>query len=166
MDSKANPGDPSKLNDKQRQFVREYLIDLNATQAAIRCGYSAKTAKVQGSRLLTNVAVQAAIQIAKAERAARKVIDQDYVLDVIQSTIDRCRQAEPVLDKTGQPTGEYKFDASAVLKGAELLGRHLGTWNDKIKLQGDANDPIAVVLSGIQGAAFKPVKAPIDEDEE
>jgi phage terminase small subunit len=49
------------LNDKQRRFVAEYLVDLNATQAAIRAGYSAKTAKQQGSRLLTNVDVQAAM---------------------------------------------------------------------------------------------------------
>lgn len=155
MDSKAKSGDPSKLTEKQRQFVREYLIDLNATQAAIRTGYSAKTAKVQGSRLLTNVAVQAAIQIAKSERAARKVIDQDYVLDVIQNTIDRCRQAEPVLDKNGQPTGEYKFDASAVLKGAELLGRHLGTWNDKLKLQGDADNPLVGFFAELQGTGLR-----------
>ena len=45
------------LNDKQRRFVAEYLIDLNATQAAIRAGYSKKTAGSQGQRLLTNVEI-------------------------------------------------------------------------------------------------------------
>ncbi len=49
-----------KLTEKQKQFVREYLIDLNATQAAIRAGYSAKTADQQGSRMLANVKVQQA----------------------------------------------------------------------------------------------------------
>lgn len=46
-----------KLNDKQKRFAREYVIDLNATRAAIRAGYSEKTAKSQGQRLLTNVDV-------------------------------------------------------------------------------------------------------------
>lgn len=166
MDSKATKtGDPSKLNEKQRQFVREYLIDLNATQAAIRCGYSERTARQQGSRLLSNADIQAAVEQAKSARAEKTGISQEYVLDVIHQTVQRCLQAEPVRDKEGNPTGEYKFDASAVLKGAELLGRHLGTWNDKLKVQGDADNPLTLVLKGIQGAAFKPVKTPIDEDE-
>jgi phage terminase small subunit len=155
MDSKAKSGDPSKLTEKQRQFVREFLVDLNATQAAIRCGYSPKAAKQQGSRLLTYANVIAAIEIAKTERAKRKNIDQDYVLDVIQKTIERCSQAEPVLDREGNPTGEYKFDSSAVLKGAELLGRHLGTWNDKLKLQGDADNPLVGFFSDLQGTGLR-----------
>lgn len=68
------------LNDKQRRFAQEYLIDLNATQAAIRAGYSAKTAKAQGARLLTHVDVQAAIQQAQDERAKRTEITADRVL--------------------------------------------------------------------------------------
>ena len=51
----------AKLTEKQQRFVEEYLIDLNATQAAIRAGYSAKTADQQGSRMLANVKVQQAI---------------------------------------------------------------------------------------------------------
>lgn len=68
------------LNDKQRRFVEEYLIDLNATQAAIRAGYSAKTAKEQGYRLLTNVHVAAAITKAQEKRSTRTGITQDRVL--------------------------------------------------------------------------------------
>lgn len=68
------------LNPKQEAFVREYLVDLNATQAAIRAGYSEHTAKAQGSRLLTNAAVGAAIAKAQARRANRLEITQDMVL--------------------------------------------------------------------------------------
>lgn len=68
------------LNEKQRRFVAEYLIDLNSTQAAIRAGYSAKTAKQQGSRLLTNADVQAAVVKAQTKRAERTEITQDRVL--------------------------------------------------------------------------------------
>ena len=68
------------LTAKQQRFVEEYLVDLNATQAAIRAGYSADTAKQQGSRLLTNVDVQEAIAAAMAERARRTEIKADDVL--------------------------------------------------------------------------------------
>lgn len=68
------------LTPKQARFVDEYLIDLNATQAAIRAGFSEKTAYSQGQRLLKNVEVQAAIAARQAERANRTEITQDRVL--------------------------------------------------------------------------------------
>lgn len=69
-----------KLTPKQQCFVDEYLIDLNATQAAIRAGYSPKTAAVQASRLLANAKVSAAVACAMAERSKRTGITQDRVL--------------------------------------------------------------------------------------
>ena len=69
-----------KLNDKQRRFVQEYLIDLNATQAAIRAGYSPKTAGQQGFDLLKNPEVQAALDQAKIERSEETKIDAAWVL--------------------------------------------------------------------------------------
>jgi phage terminase small subunit len=71
----------AKLSAKQQRFVDEYLIDLNATQAAIRAGYSVRTSSSQGERLLRNVEVQKEIQSAKAKRSARIEITQDMVLD-------------------------------------------------------------------------------------
>lgn len=68
------------LTPKQRRFVDEYLIDLNATQAAVRAKYSARTANEQGARLLANVSVQAAIQQRMKAREARTEITQDKVL--------------------------------------------------------------------------------------
>jgi len=68
------------LTPKQEMFCREYLIDLNATQAAIRAGYSAKTANEQGARLLANVSVQIGISELKARRNERINVDADYVL--------------------------------------------------------------------------------------
>lgn len=68
------------LNLKQRRFVDEYLIDLNATQAAIRAGYSGKTAQEQASRLLSNVMVQDELSKRIAEREKRTEITQDAVL--------------------------------------------------------------------------------------
>lgn len=69
------------MTPKQQRFVEEYLIDLNATQAAIRAGYSAKSAEVQGSRLLSNAKVQAAVTESQAKRAEQTGIDASYVLN-------------------------------------------------------------------------------------
>jgi len=123
--------DKPKLTPKQEMFCKEYIIDLNATQAAIRAGYSEKTANEQGARLLANVSISEKIRELINQRSARVEITADYVLQTIKDTIERCAQAEPVFDKQGNQTGEYKFDSAAVLKGAELLGKHLKIFTDK-----------------------------------
>ena len=127
-----------ELTNKQQMFVSEYLIDLNATQAAIRAGYSKKTAGQIGERLLKKVEIQQSMMERMKSREKRTEITQDYVLETIMDTVERCRQAEPVMERGAdgemQPSGEYKFDATNVLKGSELLGRHLGMWNDKLKI--------------------------------
>lgn len=71
---------PKKLTPKQQMFVKEYIVDLNATQAAIRSGYSDATSYSQGQRLLKNVEIQAAIQKAMDNRATRLDITADKVL--------------------------------------------------------------------------------------
>lgn len=136
-----------KLTIKQETFVAEYLVDLNATQAAIRAGYSAKTANEQGSRLLANVSVQKLIQERMNQRSERLEITSDYVLNTIVDTIERCRQAKPVFDKKGDPVlvfneqeqavvPMYAFDPGSVLKGSELLGRHLKLFTEKMEHTG------------------------------
>ena len=106
------------LKPKQQRFADEYLVDLNATQAAIRAGYSKKTARSQGERLLTNVDVAAAIQAAQQKRSERVQITQDSVLE----GIIRCTSAS-----------EKAEDYKTALKGYELQGKHLGLFTDKIK---------------------------------
>ncbi len=130
------------LTDKQQRFVAEYLIDLNATQAAIRAGYSEKTAGSVGAENLKKPEIAAAIQVAMNQRTERTQVDADYVLRTIVDTIERCKQAEPVRDRDGEATGEYKFDASAVLKGAELLGKHLRMFTDKTEISGPNGAPV------------------------
>jgi phage terminase small subunit len=70
-----------KLTAKQSQFCQEYLIDLNATQAAIRAGYSAKTANEQAARLLTNVSVQAKVEELRQSQQQRTQVNADLVVD-------------------------------------------------------------------------------------
>lgn len=133
-DTALVPATQRELTPKQAMFVREYLVDLNATQAAIRAGYSAKTADVQASRLLGNVQVAAAVQAGMDKRAEAVDVNATYVLKGIVRVIERCEQAEPVLDKEGNETGEYTFQAGAALKGYELLGKHLKLFTDKIEI--------------------------------
>lgn len=130
----------AELTQKQQRFVEEYLVDLNATQAAIRAGYSAKTAASIGEENLRKPDIPRAIEEAKKTRSERTAIDQDYVLRAIVDTIERCAQARPVLDRNGDPVmvempdgkraPAYVFDAQAVLRGADLLAKHIGLYRE------------------------------------
>lgn len=71
---------PKTLTPKQQRFVAEYLIDLNATQAAIRTGYSRKTAEVQGSRLLSNAKIRAAVDERRAVLTQKLHVTQETVV--------------------------------------------------------------------------------------
>ena len=137
------------LTARQERFVAEYLIDLNATQAAIRAGYAEKSAAAEGSRLLVNTKVAAAVAAAQAKRSERTEITQDYVLAVITDTIERCQKAKAVMDHDGKETGEWTFNANAVLKGAELLGRHLAMFTDKKTVTHHDGDRLDAILQQV-----------------
>ena len=78
------------LTDKQARFVDEYLVDLNATQAAIRAGYSAKTANEQGARLLANVSVQNAIRERQEVLKMKTEITQEWVVERYRRIVEGC----------------------------------------------------------------------------
>lgn len=86
------------MTPKQEAFVREYLIDLNATQAAIRAGYSEATAYSQGQRMLKNVEVAAALTEAKEQRAEKCEIDALWVLREAKDLYQAARTAEKLSD--------------------------------------------------------------------
>jgi len=79
------------MTPKQERFVVEYMLDLNATQAAARAGYSAKTAHVQGPRLLGNVGVAAAIQTAQAEFRERMEVSKESVTTQLNDAYDMAK---------------------------------------------------------------------------
>ncbi|ACR15021.1 TerS [Burkholderia phage BcepIL02] len=254
------PSDDRALTDRQQRFVDEYLIDLNATKAAERAGYSAKTAQEQSSRLLSKPHVQAAIAEAKARRAARVEIDQDRIVRELwnvltadanglieyrrtccrycygegfrfQRTAGEMERAKvehrafvlkakqdgiklTVEEQTFDHQGGIGFDprkepveecpecfgegegdvfvkdtrnlspelrslyagVKRTKEGIEvkmhdkqgfvqLLMRHAGMLNDKLKLQGDPENPLKLLLQQVQGSALKPTAQPGDDDE-
>jgi phage terminase small subunit len=126
------------LTPKQARFAQEYLIDLNGTQAAIRAGYSARTAAEQASRLLGKVNIQQAIQKAQEKRSERTKITQDWVIGNLRAIVERCLGAVPVMTKINGEwveSGEWKFDSSGANRALELIGKHLGAFVDKAVIE-------------------------------
>ena len=114
------------LNEKQKQFCEEYIIDLNGTQAAIRAGYSEKTATRIASELLSKLDIQEYICVLKNKRSARVKYSQDELMRDILEVKNRCMQANPVLDKEGNETGIWKFDSNGANKALDMLAKHVG----------------------------------------
>ena len=156
------------MTDKQKRFVEEYLIDLNATQAAIRAGYSPKTANEQGNRLLTNVSVQTELNKQMAKRSRRTGVTQDRVvrelakiafLDMTQVVDDHGRIKDDATPEDRACIESIKYKSSSgdqgesverevkvasKLKALELLGKHLGMYSDKLNIEG----AVPIVISG------------------
>ena len=114
------------MNDKQKQFCEEYIIDLNGTQAAIRAGYSKKTARAIANELLTKLDIQEYIYELKNKRSERVKYSQDELMRDILEVKNRCMQANPVLDKEGNETGIWKFDSNGANKALDMLAKHVG----------------------------------------
>lgn len=160
------------LTPKQKRFVAEYLLDLNATAAAKRAGYSEKTACEQAARLLANVKVQTAVQEAEQARQERTEITQDMVLREMSKLA--FFDIRKMFDKNGKPLdisaldadtaaalvgldvqdvtdndGNYigfvkKYKMADKIRALELLGKHLGAWEPRDKQQTAVEDLTAL----------------------
>ncbi|WP_252969201.1 terminase small subunit [Lachnospira eligens] len=128
------------LNHKQKQFYKEWLIDANATQAAIRAGYSKKTAYSQGQRLLKNVEGQKYLAELMAEKESELIASQDEVLKYLTSVMrGKSKSTEIVVEGIGDGCSEARIvlkepSEKERLKAAELLGKRYGLYTDKIEL--------------------------------
>jgi len=146
------------MTKKQKRFAEEYLIDLNATQAAIRAGYSPDTAKEIGCENLTKPNIRACIDKAMAERSKRTGVNADRVvmelakvafvnavdvIDLKTATVKEDALSEDtaaiqsVKVKTFGDDGlEREIKMADKLKALELLGKHMGMFKDKVELSG------------------------------
>lgn len=146
------------MTKKQKRFVEEYLIDLNATQAAIRAGYSSESAKEIGCENLTKPNIRAHIDKAMAERSRRTGVSADRVIQELaklafvnaaevinteDATLKRNAAPEDtaaiqsVKVKTfGEDGLEREIKMADKIRALELLGKHLGMFRDKVELSG------------------------------
>jgi len=148
-----------KLTDKQQKFCEEYMVDLNATQAAIRAGYSEDTASVIGCQNLTKVNVAERIAELKAKISAETLVDAKYVINGLLEVHKRCLQAEPVMvrgEEGMEESGEFKFEHSGANRSLELLGKHLGLFVERREITGDNGNPLTILLSEISGNTLEP----------
>ena len=135
-----------KMTAKQKRFCDEYLIDMNATQAAIRAGYSAKTAYSQGQRMLKNVEVKAYIDEQMALIHSQKTADAQEVMEYLTSVM-RGEHKEQVLYLVGdgmQSVRNIDVSARDRLKAAELLGKAHMIFTENVEVKG----AIPVVIAG------------------
>lgn len=153
------------LNEKQKRFCDEYLIDYNATQAAIRAGYSEKTAYSQGQRLLKKVEIKTYIEEKLAEISSQKTAEAQEVMEYLTSVMRREYKENIVVTLT-EETSTYVPDENGTMrkhttkkevpqlveipaklsdanKAAELLGKRYGLFTDKVNVTGAV--PVQIV---------------------
>ena len=138
----------AKLTAKQQRFCDEYLIDLNATQAAIRSGYSKKTANRIGTENLSKPVIKQYIADRMAEKESQLIADQDEVLKYLTSVLrGESKSTEIVVEGTGDGCSEARTiqkepSEKDRLKAAELLGKRYGLYTDKV----EAESKVGVVI--------------------
>lgn len=135
-----------KLTAKQKRFCDEYLVDLNGTQAAIRAGYSKKTAYAIADNNMKKPAIKDYIAARMAEKENALIADQNEVLKYLTSVLRGESQASVLArDEIGADRVIEKApDEKERLKAAELLGKRYGLYSDKL----DVSGAIPVVISG------------------
>lgn len=153
-----------RLNVKQSAFCNEYLVDFNATQAAIRAGYAKRTANRTGPRLLSNVVVQGKVAelVAERSRESRATIERiirelcaiafTRLTDIVYIDEDGLAKARPTsvltddqqraIESISQTQFGVKIKMHDKTRAIELLGRHLGMWLDRVEVSkvGKAED--------------------------
>lgn len=122
----------AELNEKQKRFVEEYCIDYNATQAAIRAGYSPKSAEVTACRLLRNAKICEAIDQKRVKIAEKAELSAEWVLRELARN-----------HELAKGIGEL----AASNKALELIGKHLGMFKDKVEMTGENGAPLNVIFN-------------------
>lgn len=177
--------DSKKLNEKQRRFALEFIIDLNATQAALRSGYSAKTAYSLGQRLLKNVEVKKVVDELTKERSERTKIDSDWVLtelkknydvsmadfltipegggqpyiDLSKATPEQLAAIDEItIDQIGDLVGKIKIKKAPRLKTLDMIGKHVGVqaFREKAEVTHGVTSDLQRLMQEIDGKTLGP----------
>lgn len=147
----------AKMTAKQQRFCDEYLIDLNATQAAIRAGYSRKTARQAGAENMTKPVIKEYIKARMDEKESELIADQDEVLKYLTSVMrGQSRSKVVVVENVGDFTSQAREmekapDEKERLKAAELLGKRYGLYTDKVEQDVDLELHITVDYGDEEG---------------
>ena len=164
------------MTKKQKRFIEEYLIDLNATQAAIRAGYSPDTAEQIGYQLLQKTSVSVEVSKAMAERSKRTGISQDRILlelakmafvemtDVVDPETGKIKEnasdddlscIQSVKVKPGNYGVEREVKLCDKKAALEVLGRHLGMFKDKLNVTVETSEKLDDIISQIGGGGLE-----------
>ena len=141
------------LTPKQQAFINEYAIDKNATQAAVRAGYSPKTAYSMGNENMKKPVIKSIIDAELEKRSNKLGLDADWVLQRLKDISDRCMTAEPVMIREGAEwieSGEYKFDSNGANKATELIGKHLKLFTEKLEIGNPDGKPFEVNIKIVE----------------
>lgn len=140
-------------NPKHEIFAQELAKGATADEAYQLAGFRAN--RGNASTLKAKQIISDRVAEILATAVERFVVDEAYVVETIRDTVERCRQAEPVRDRKGElvltetPNGNlapaYTFNSASVLKGAELLGKHIGMFKDRLEVTGKNGAPIETV---------------------
>ena len=131
------------LNPRQQRFVEEYLVDLDAGQAAVRAGYKPKTARYFAGLLIRRHDIQEAILTERKRLEESPEVDARWVIQSLRENVERALQRKPVTDSEGNETGVWTWQGNVANRALELIGKHLGMFGDSLKVSGDKNSPIA-----------------------
>jgi phage terminase small subunit len=148
-----------ELTPKQQQFVEEYLFDFNATQAAVRAGYSKRSAYQLGYKLLQKPHVREAVDAARNERHARTRANHDYIVGRLVDNVERAMESQPVLDRNGNATGQTIWHGNVANRALELLAKYTGTF--KLNEAGELTTTI-IVDTGVPGPPNSATRTEID----
>lgn len=144
----------AKMTAKQKRFCDEYLIDLNATQAAIRAGYTAKYANTNAPKLLQITTIKDFIAARMAEKESELIADQDEVLKYLTAVMrGKTKSSVVVVENIGDYMSEAREmekapDEKERLKAAELLGKRYGLYTEKVEQAVDMDLNITVDYGG------------------
>ena len=156
------------LSLKQRAFVNAYAAGPtagNQTQSAIKAGYATSSAHTRAAELVQRSAIRTAVADAQQHLATAEAVDRAWVIAKLVTVVNRSLQEVEVLDREGEPTGEYRFDAAGATGALKLIGQHYGMVVDRVAVQVEGERPLArytlaqltALLTGMRALEAAPV---------